>query len=75
MPSVIIASYLKNFINIDMLEVDNLLDFSCNDECIVLSPHRSKDKKPAITVHIPGNAGKAHFYGMDFMLNISSPYV
>ncbi|MEM4296500.1 MAG: D-aminoacyl-tRNA deacylase [Candidatus Anstonellales archaeon] len=56
-----------------MLEVDNLLDFSCNDECIVLSPHRSKDKKPAITVHIPGNAGKAHFYGMDFMLNISNP--
>jgi len=57
----------KNF-----LQVENLLDFSCNEECIVLSPHKSKENKPAITLHIPGNPCNADFYGKEKTLNISN---
>jgi len=38
---------------------------------LVLSPHKSERKLPCLTVHIPGNWGKAEFGGKDRTLNIA----
>jgi len=59
----------------NLVEVDNLLNFYYDKECIVLSPHKSKENRPAITVHIPGNPCNALFYGKEKTLNISNPLI
>ncbi|MDD5022587.1 MAG: D-aminoacyl-tRNA deacylase [Candidatus ainarchaeum sp.] len=52
----------------DVLEVPT--DFE-TDEIIVLSTHKSKNPKPMLTAHIPGNWGKAEYGGTDRTLNIA----
>jgi D-aminoacyl-tRNA deacylase len=56
-----------------------VLDFSIDknreENLIVLSKHKSSSKKPAITVHIPGNPSYADISGKDFELNKSDPYL
>ncbi len=66
--------------SIDLIDtkVDHILNISTNvegDYIIVLSPHRSKAKLPALTTHIPGNWTSADFGGKPFTLNIALPSV
>ena len=59
------------FIDVDarsVLEVPTDFDTDC---LIVLSTHKSKEPKPMLTAHFPGNWGKAEMGGEDRKLNIA----
>jgi len=50
--------------------LDVPVDFD-TDCIIVLSPHKSREGKPMLTAHFPGNWGKAEMGGKDRTLNIA----
>ncbi len=79
--SVNIANTLKRLgpdcelIDVDapsVLEVPTDYETDC---LIILSTHKSKDPKPMLTAHFPGNWGKAGMGGEDRKLNIASGWM
>ncbi len=81
-PSSLMAKYVREFleseslngIHVDWQKVEHQVKWEAKaDQILVLSPHKSKENIPLLSLHVPGNPCEHWVSGDDYTLNITNP--